>query len=190
MVEMGYSLACEEHPPNDLVRYAQRAEAAGFTFALISDHYHPWVERQGQHAAEVAGRIGDGLVNTAPMEDIVERFQAAGGSGKPRYGHLAVCWAKDEVTARRTVCEHWPNSGVPGELSQELPSPAFFEQAIQMVREEDIEEKIVCGPDPDRHVEEIKTFAKAGYDHVYVHQIGPDQEGFFQFYERHVMPKL
>src|SRR5687767_5300531 len=48
MVEIGYSLSCEEHPPNDLVRYAQRAEEKGFTFALISDHYHPWVERQGQ----------------------------------------------------------------------------------------------------------------------------------------------
>jgi G6PDH family F420-dependent oxidoreductase len=99
------------------------------------------VAASGQHAAEVAGRIGDGLINVAPAEDIVEKFDAAGGSGKPHYGHLTVCWAQDEVTARRTAYEHWPNSGVQGELSQELPSPAFFEQAVQMVREADIGEK-------------------------------------------------
>jgi G6PDH family F420-dependent oxidoreductase len=148
------------------------------------------VAASGQHAAEVAGRIGDGLINVAPVEDIVERFQAAGGSGKPRYGQLTVCWAQDETTARRIAYEHWPNSGVQGELSQELPSPAFFEQAAKMVREEDVAQKMACGPDPEGHIEHIKAFAEAGYDHVYIHQIGPDQEGFFQFYERHVLPKL
>jgi len=38
----------EEHPPNDLVRYAQRTEEVGFSFALISDHFHPWIDRQAQ----------------------------------------------------------------------------------------------------------------------------------------------
>ena len=41
MIEIGYWLSSEEHAPNDLVRYAQRAEEVGFTFAMISDHYHP-----------------------------------------------------------------------------------------------------------------------------------------------------
>ena len=317
MVEIGYALSCEEHPPNDLIRYARRAEETGFTFALISDHYHPWVDRQGQspfvwsviggiaqttqhlrlgtgvtcptmrlhpaiiaqaaatsaammpgrfflgvgtgenlnehilghrwpphdirlaqleeavtvirllwqgetcthrgqhytvenariytlpdelppimvaasgqHAAEVAGRIGDGLINVAPVEDIIEHFQKAGGNGKPRYGQLTVCWAQDEAAGRRIAHEYWPNSGVQGELSQELPSPAFFEQAAKMVREEDIAEKIPCGPEPEHHIKEIKAFVEAGFDHVYIHQIGPDQEGFFQFYERHVLPEL
>src|SRR5688500_17815389 len=48
MVELGYALSSEEHTPNDLVKYAQRAEVVGFTFALISDHYHPWLDQQGQ----------------------------------------------------------------------------------------------------------------------------------------------
>jgi coenzyme F420-dependent glucose-6-phosphate dehydrogenase len=59
-----------------------------------------------------------------------------------------------------------------------------------MVREEDIAEKIPCGPDPERHLTQIKAFMEAGFDHVYIHQVGPDQEGFFQFYERHILPKL
>src|SRR5690606_3808932 len=48
MVAIGYMLASEEHSAPDLVRNAQRAEEAGFSFALVSDHYHPWVEAQGQ----------------------------------------------------------------------------------------------------------------------------------------------
>lgn len=46
-VEIGYSLMSEEHRPNDLVHFAQLAEEAGFTFATISDHYHPWTNYEG-----------------------------------------------------------------------------------------------------------------------------------------------
>ncbi|WP_332450680.1 TIGR03557 family F420-dependent LLM class oxidoreductase [Methanoculleus sp.] len=48
MVEIGYKLASEEHGALDLVCYARQAEDAGFTFAMISDHYHPWTNQQGQ----------------------------------------------------------------------------------------------------------------------------------------------
>ena len=47
-ISLGYKLSSEEQTPSDLVRYAQMAEESGFTFALISDHYHPWIDRQGQ----------------------------------------------------------------------------------------------------------------------------------------------
>ena len=50
MVELGYALSSEEHSPNDLVENARKAEEAGFSFALISDHIHPWVDRQGNSA--------------------------------------------------------------------------------------------------------------------------------------------
>ena len=45
---LGYKLSSEEQSPADLVRQAQMAEDAGFEFALIPDHYHPWTDRQGQ----------------------------------------------------------------------------------------------------------------------------------------------
>jgi coenzyme F420-dependent glucose-6-phosphate dehydrogenase len=48
MIEVGYSLSSEETSPQDLIRYAKRAEESGFSFALISDHYHPWIKHQGQ----------------------------------------------------------------------------------------------------------------------------------------------
>jgi coenzyme F420-dependent glucose-6-phosphate dehydrogenase len=59
-----------------------------------------------------------------------------------------------------------------------------------MVTEDDVAEAIVCGPDPEQHLEKIKKYADAGYTHVAVHQVGPDQEGFFRFCEREILPKL
>src|SRR5687767_10076520 len=75
MIELGYKLSSEEHSPNDLVRYAQRAEDAGFTFAAISDHFHPWTSRQGESPfvwnvigaiAHATGRLKLGTAVTCP----------------------------------------------------------------------------------------------------------------------------
>jgi hypothetical protein len=82
----------------------------------------------------------------------------------------------------------WPTAGLPGVLNSELSTPSQFEQVAQMVTPEALAENMVLGPDPSRHLEAIDEFAQAGFDHVYVHQVGPDQEGFFRFYEREVLP--
>jgi hypothetical protein len=83
----------------------------------------------------------------------------------------------------------WPTA-IEGELGQELPLPQHFEQAAQMVTEESIAKMVVCGPDLEKHLAKIKEYVDAGYDHVYIHQVGPDQEGFSCFYEREVLPKV
>jgi coenzyme F420-dependent glucose-6-phosphate dehydrogenase len=315
MVQIGYALSSEEHTPLDLVRNAQRAEAAGFTFSLISDHYHPWVDTQGhspfvwsvigsiatstsnlglgtgvtcptvrihpaviaqaaatsaammpgrfflgvgsgealnEHitgerwpeteirlemleesiavmrllwqggnqshhgkyytvenarlytlpdqpvqlmigasgpkAAELAGRLGDGLISTSPDKEIVQTFQGAGGKG-PIYGQMTVCWAESDEQAVQTAHEIWPNSAIPGELGQELPTPAHFEQAAQMVKPEDIAKQVTHGPNAQPYLEKIDEYIEAGFDHVYLHQIGPDQEGFIRFCESEILPR-
>ena len=86
--------------------------------------------------------------------------------------------------------EWWPSGAVSGELSQELPLPRHFEQAVQMLTEDDVAEEVICGPDPAKHVVAIKKFLDAGVEHVYVHQVGPDQEGFFNFYSKEVLPAV
>ena len=47
-MQVGYALSSEEHKPRDLIANAVAAEKAGFPFALISDHFHPWIDRQGE----------------------------------------------------------------------------------------------------------------------------------------------
>jgi coenzyme F420-dependent glucose-6-phosphate dehydrogenase len=144
----------------------------------------------GPAAAELAGRIGDGFIGLAPDQEILQAFDKGGGKGKPRYAEVDVCWDRDEGQARRIAHEIWPNTSIEGELSAELPLPRHFEQAAKMVSEDRVAEKVVCGPDPERHLEAIRTFADAGYDQVWVHQVGPNQPGFFEFYAQEILPKI
>jgi len=86
--------------------------------------------------------------------------------------------------------EWWPVAALPGRLMTELATPADFEAAAKLVSEDAVASSIVCGPDPDKYLTEIKSFVDAGFDHIYIHQVGPDQEGFFQFYQRELAAKL
>jgi coenzyme F420-dependent glucose-6-phosphate dehydrogenase len=315
VTKLGYTLSSEEFDAPSLVAQAERAEQAGFSFASISDHFHPWIDEQGhspfvwgtlgaiserterielmtgvtcpttriqpaivaqaaataasllpgrfsvgvgtgenlnehilggrwpgvverqdrleegievirglwegklmshrgehftvenariyslpdepppllvavagESSVELAARLGDGLVGTAPVAESVEQFRSEGGEGKPTYGQLHVCWAEEEDAAKKLALKKWPNGAIGGSYFLELPLPAHFEEAAETLDEEDIAESVVCGPDPERHRAAIEEYVDAGYDHVYVHQIGPDQEGFFEFYEREVLP--
>lgn len=143
----------------------------------------------GERSVELAASHGDGLIGTAPVAESVRQFRAEGGEGKPTYGQLHVCWAEDEEAAKELALKQWPNGAISGSYFLELPLPAHFEEAAEVLDTDDIGESIVCGPDPERHRAAIQEYVDAGYDHVYVHQVGPDQEGFFDFYEREVLPR-
>lgn len=136
----------------------------------------------------MAGRIGDGLINYAADAGVVEGFRAAGGGDKPRYAQVSVCWAEDEAAARRTAYKICPNVALQGPLGQELATPKMFEQAVGMVGEDQVAEAIACGPDPERHIAAIQKYIDAGYDHLHIYQVGPEQDGFFRFYEREILP--
>ncbi|MFP3901437.1 MAG: TIGR03557 family F420-dependent LLM class oxidoreductase [Acidimicrobiia bacterium] len=315
MTDLGYALMSEEHDARTLVRIAQRAEAAGFRSVWISDHYHPWIDRQGQSpfvwavigaiaattdltvttgvtcpivrihpailaqatatcsnllpgerfrfgvgsgealnehilgdrwppvdlrhemlvesmdvirqlwtgkevthrgrhytvenariytgpdgeipilvsafgpaALAVAKEHGDGWITTKPDEEGMRSWQD-GGSG-PAVGMIKCCWGEDAEAARALAHEVWPTSGVPGQLSQDLPTPAHLEQAVSVVSVEEATAGKPCGPDPEPYLEQLQTFADLGFDEVTITQIGPDQEGFFRFFERELRPRL
>ena len=316
MTEFGYWLSSEEHPPLDLVRSATRAEELGFSFAMISDHFHPWIDAQGQspfvwsvlggianaterlevatgvtcplirthpaivaqaaatvgsmlpgrfslgvgtgenlnehvtgapwpapderiemleeaievirllweggeqthrgkhytvdhatlytlpeqpipiavaaakpNAAELAGRLGDALVNTTPDEEIVSAYREAGGDG-PLYGQVRLCWAEDEEEAKETAFRLWRHTGLGGTINQELPRPSDFDAVAESVTKEMATGSLPCGPDPEPVLAEIRKWQEGGFDRVALHQVGPDQEGFFRFWERELQPKL
>ncbi len=142
----------------------------------------------GNKAAELAGRIGDGLITTSPDAEIVKIFEKGGKGKRPKYGQLTVCWAESEAKARKIAHKYWPNAALEGQLAQELPMPAHFEQAAKNVTEDAIAESITCGNNAQKHIKAIEKYIEAGCDHVYIHQVGPDQEGFFNFYQRSVLP--
>jgi G6PDH family F420-dependent oxidoreductase len=313
MARYGYFLASEEYPPAELVRQARLAEEAGFEALWISDHYHPWLDEQGQssfvwsvigaisqvtdlpittavtcptmrihpaviaqaaatsalltggkfhlgvgsgealnehitasrwpgaeqrlemleeavalirelltgklithhgphyevdtarlyslptqpppiyvsgfgkRATSLAARIGDGYICMGPQADLVSLFRESGGGDKPVQGGLKVCWDPDEGQARKTMHRLWPNDEVPGEAAQLLPLPRHFAQVCQLVTEDMI--SAPCGPDPRVHRTALKRYSDAGFDEVYVQQVGGNYEGFFEFFGSEVLPR-
>jgi coenzyme F420-dependent glucose-6-phosphate dehydrogenase len=98
--------------------------------------------------------------------------------------------ADDEAEARRLAHAQWTApAAVPPRLLAKLRVPADFEAVAELVSEEQVAERIVCGADAERHLARIAEFVDAGFDHVHVHQVGADQETFFRFYERDVLPR-
>jgi G6PDH family F420-dependent oxidoreductase len=144
----------------------------------------------GPKSVDLAARVGDGYVSTMPDKRLVDRFKRKGGEGKPIQGGTKVCWGPDERECVKTVHRLWPNEGLGGELSQVLPQPAHFEQACALVTEEMIAESVPCGPDVEKIVAAIREFADAGFDELYVQQIGDRQAEFFDVLEREIVPRL
>jgi G6PDH family F420-dependent oxidoreductase len=144
----------------------------------------------GPKAVRLAARIGDGMCTVRPDKDAVERFRADAGPDKLVAGGMKVCWARDEQSARATAHRLWANDALPGELSQMLPTPRHFEQASELVDEQMVAESIACGPDLDRHADAIREYEHAGFDEVYVQQVGGDHERFFELYASDVLPRF
>jgi G6PDH family F420-dependent oxidoreductase len=143
----------------------------------------------GPTSAELAGRIGDGLWTSGPTSDLIDRFTEAGGSG-PRYGQIHVCIGPDADECRQTVHRIWPNAAFPGQLAQELPTWTHFEQVAELVTVDDATSDIPCGPDLGPVVDAVRAYRDAGYDHVYLHQIGPDQDPLLAAWDKELGPEL
>ena len=143
----------------------------------------------GPKALDLAVRIGDGFITTEPDAESVSSYSSGGGKG-PKVGAIKMCWGENEADAVKLAHHLWKNDGLPGELAQTLPMPAHFEQASQLVTEDMIASSIPCGPDPERYVEAVNAFVKAGFDEIHVNQIGDDLPGFLAFFTREVRPRL
>ncbi|GAA2498405.1 TIGR03557 family F420-dependent LLM class oxidoreductase [Winogradskya humida] len=143
----------------------------------------------GPKAVEVAARIGDGYVSTMPDGELVSQFRSQGGGEKVAQAGFKAAFAASEEEGARIAYEKWPNAGVPGELSQVLPSPKHFEQASQLVTQDMVKDAFVCGNDPRAHLEMIDQYAKAGFDEIYVANTGPNWQGLFDLYAAKVLPE-
>lgn len=143
----------------------------------------------GAKATELAARIADGFMTTSPDADGLRSYRQQGGKG-PAMAGQKVCWAADDDTAREQVHRLWRSSGLPGELGQELKTPAHFEQGAELVTVDQMAEKYPHGPDPEVYVERLRAYEDAGFDEVYLQQIGEDTAGFFDFFRKEIEPRL
>lgn len=148
-----------------------------------------YVSGFGPKSISLAARVGDGFVTTSPDAEAVQQYRKEGGTG-PVIGCPKACWGPDADEARKLAFRLWPNMGLPGELAQELRTPAIFEQACELVDMDTAVSDLPVGPDPEEHAGSLRAFLDAGFDEVYVHQIGSEQEGFLRFYRDEVIGRL
>jgi G6PDH family F420-dependent oxidoreductase len=144
----------------------------------------------GPHSARLAGRIGDGYQTTMPSRELLSEFREAGGAGKPTQAGFKVCHAATIEDGVSNAHRLWANEHLPGELAQILPTPAHFEQASSLVSASAVEEAVPCGPDIKPYIDRIRAYSDAGFDEVYIQQIGSGQDRFFDFWESQVVPEI
>lgn len=157
-------------------------------YTLPDDPIPVTISAFGPKAMDLVISQGDGWITTQVDTELLTRFRTEGRG--PAAASVKVCWNEDERAARRLAHELWPNSLLPGQLSQELAMPAYFEQAASVVTDDQAAEQFPCGPDPDVHVAAIQPYVDAGFDELYIHQLGPDQVGFLRFFDRELRARL
>lgn len=164
------------------VENARLYDAPEAPLPLIVSGFNP-------NAVEMAADIGDGLWSHGTDKSLIDRYTECGGAG-PKCAQMSVCWAPDEKAARETVHRVWPNSGLPGTLNQDMLTVSHFESAAKLVDEETAVGSTPCGPEVQPVLDSVQKYVDAGFDHLYFHQIGPDQDGFFRFWRDELQPAL
>jgi len=143
----------------------------------------------GPAATQVAARIADGYITTSADTELLDLFRKESG-GKPAQAGVKVAFAPTEEEGVHHAHRLWANSGLPGEMAQILPSPRHFEQASELVTKEMVGESMAAGPDPKAHLEAVKEYADAGFEEVYVGNIGPYTSDMMEMFGREVLPHL
>jgi G6PDH family F420-dependent oxidoreductase len=145
----------------------------------------------GRDSCRLAGEQGDILVAVEPERELVEMFEQAGGSGKPKVGQIAVCYDTDRDAAVQRAHEQFRWFGLGWKVNADLPNPESFEGATQFVKPDQVADALACGADVEEHVEKIRPFVDAGFTEVALVQIGADhQEEFIRWAEDELLPAL
>ena len=140
-------------------------------------------------ALDLAAKIGDGFATTKPDAESRQGYRDRGGKG-PTQSAFKCCYGPDRDEAIATAHRLWANEHLTGTLAQVLSTPEEFEAASELVTPEMVAETVPCGPDPEEHVAKVQEYIDAGFDEIFVGQIGPDHDAFIEFYAREVLPHV
>lgn len=302
-MEIGYALIAEEHTAQDLVDHAAAAEAAGLEYLSVSDHFHPWLDEQGQspfawtvlgaladrtdlplmtavtapilryhpaivaqaaatvatmtddfvlglgtgealnehvvgahwpnpqqrqdmlaeavgiirdlftgeeishrgefytvdrarlysrpaqpppvavaaggeRSARFAGECADALITTSTDDEVLDAFRDTAGDTAPVLGQITCCWAPSTEEANRIVRDRWRHAFLSWDGKADIPTPAGFASASQLVGEDLLGPGMPTGPELDGLADTMAEHADAGFDRVALHCVGPHQQEF------------
>ena len=158
-----------------------------------------YVATAGPVTAEKTGKFCDGLITVGAPEEKIEgvfqRFEkGAREAGKdpasmPKILQLHLSWAPTDEEAMANALKEWPNGGMKFPKA-DIRSPNDFAQMARIVRPEDFKGRMLISSDTDAHRKEIQKFIDLGFDQVYLHNVGRNQEEWIDAFSREVLPKL
>lgn len=144
----------------------------------------------GSKSVALAAEHADGIMATSPDAELVQEFASHKGEQGPAYGEVTLAWAPSEEEGLHNAHERFRFSAFDWSVNSELRDVAGFEAASKYVRPEDLRDSITAGPDPEVHLEAIRKWTDAGFDHVVLTCPGDDQAGFIRFCEKELWPRL
>lgn len=158
-------------------------------FDLPDTPPHIIVAVGGKKAATVAAEFGDGIFSSEPRPELPEFFAQAGGTG-PKFAEVPLAIGANREIALQRACEQQRFAAGGWKVMTELPNPAHFEAASKFVTPADMAPIISAGPDPTVHLDQIRKFANAGFDHLALINVGGNVDEFFAYYTQELAGPL
>ncbi len=148
-------------------------------------------------SVETAGRVGewaDGLITVNQSREhlrrMIDAFRTSGGAGKPVYLQVHLSYAREEKTALAIAYDQWRSNVFAPPVCWDMELPAHFDEASRFVREEDMRDAVLISSDPARFVDWLSEFAALGFDGLYLHHVGREQQEFVETFGERVLPAL
>jgi len=124
------------------------------------------------------------------LDAVVEAFRSNGGEGKPMYLQVHVAYAPTDEEARDAAFAQWRQNTLPNSVMTDLAHPSQIADAAMHVTPDDLDGAVRISSDLGRHVEWLLGDLERGFDGLYLHEVGPEQERFVEVFGREVLPRL
>jgi coenzyme F420-dependent glucose-6-phosphate dehydrogenase len=142
--------------------------------------------------AEWLGSWADGMITVNAEEkklrELIDAFRRGGGTGKKLALQVHLSWAPGDDEARQLAHRHWRPNIVPPAVAELLRMPAQFEAVTATLRPEDLEGHVLMSSDPDRYLQALEEYRAMGFEEIYLHNVGPNQQQFLDTFGRDVLP--
>ena len=102
--------------------------------------------------------------------------------------HLS--FAKTDAEARENAFDQWRSNVMTPQQAAGLRTPADFDRAAEHVRPKDLDEHVVISASTAEHIDRIAAFAELGFEEIYLHNVGRNQQSFIEAFGTHVLPAL
>ena len=131
-------------------------------------------------------------VGQAPdqLDRVIDAFRSNGGEDKPMYLQVHLASAPTEDEARAAAMAQWGQNTLPNSVMTDLAHPEQISAAAGEVTPAALDAAVRISADPARHANWIAQDLERGFDGVYLHEVGPEQERFVEVFGAEVLPRL